>query len=71
MCVDLFAVSCVGGVEPRMFGGANIHSECENKISLWPISVVCMYLAESFLVPLGLGFGDDNGESVCFLSNRK
>jgi hypothetical protein len=35
-----------------MFGSANIHSECKNKISLWPISVVVsIYLAESFLVP--------------------
>jgi len=55
-----------------MFGGANIHNECENKISRWPISVVVYtYLAESFLVPLGFGIGDGNGESVCFLSNRK
>ena len=55
-----------------MFGCSNIRSECENKISLWPISVVVyIYLAESILVPLGFGIGDGNGESVCFLSNMK
>jgi hypothetical protein len=32
-----------------MFGSTNIHSECENKISLWPISVVEYTWQKAFL----------------------